>query len=133
MLQVDGFTFHIDNNYKDYTVNNYAINLHIFVQYSYLGLMHPVNNRNYSINRKIIRHSSQPFSISSLMQLVFIHHHLPTTLGETGFMDCHILQFGTVHRQLYMVVHARAAKCFAGSGAVAVYDFQQSVWSSIRR
>ena len=45
------------------------------------------------------------FSFSCLMQLVFIHHHRPTPLEETGCMDCHILQFGTVHRQLYMVVH----------------------------
>ena len=48
---------------------------------------------------------NRPFSISCHMQLVFIHHHLPTPLGETGYIDCHILQFGTVHRQLYMVVH----------------------------
>ena len=45
-----------------------------------------------------------PFSISCIMQLVYIHH-LPTPLGETGSMDCHILQSGTVHRQLNMVVH----------------------------
>ena len=45
------------------------------------------------------------FSISCLMQLVIIYYHLPTPLGESGCMYCHILQFGTVHRQLYMVVH----------------------------
>ena len=139
-LDASSRLFYLPHRHKDYSVRNYVINLHIFVQCSYLGLMHRVNNRNYSIkpqNNQTFQSTmfNSPFSISCLMQLVFIHHHLSTPLGENGCMYCTILQFGTVHRQLYVVAipSTRAAKCFAGSGVVAVYYFQHIVWSSIHR